>query len=54
MLVYPYPAISFPGPFKGTGTGSALDHIELTYHDVTVFAIPEIKSLEALKKTILQ
>ena len=22
---------------------SALDHIELTYHDVTVFAIPEFK-----------
>ena len=30
--------------------GSALDHIELTYHDVTVFAIPEFKSLEVLKK----
>ena len=29
---------------------SALDHIELTYHDVTVFAIPEFKSLEMLKK----
>ena len=32
------------------GTGSALDHIELTYHDVTVFAIPEFKSLEVLEK----
>ena len=29
--------------------GSALDHIELTYHDVTVFVIPEFKSLEVLK-----
>ena len=25
----------------GSSPGSALDHIELTYHDVTVFAIPE-------------
>ena len=33
--------------------GSALDHIELTYHDVTVFAIPEFKSLEVLKKYFL-
>ena len=32
--------------------GSALDHIELTYHDVTVFAIPEFKSLEVLEKKI--
>ena len=31
---------------------SALDHIELTYHDVTVFAIPEFKSLEVLEKKI--
>ena len=31
---------------------SALDHIELTYHDVTVFAIPEFKSLEVLEKNI--
>ena len=31
---------------------SALDHIELTYHDVTVFAIPQFKSLEVLKKFI--
>ena len=30
--------------------GSALDHIELTYHDVTVFAIPEFKSLEVLEQ----
>ena len=29
---------------------SALDHIELTYHDVTVFAIPVFKSLEVLEK----
>ena len=29
---------------------SALDHIELTYHDVTVFAIPEFKSLEVPRK----
>ena len=27
-----------------------LDHIELTYHDVTVFAIPEFKSLEVPRK----
>ena len=26
------------------------DHIELTYHDVTVFDIPEFKSLEVLEK----
>ena len=32
---------------------SALDHIELTYHDVTVFAIPEFKSLEVLEKIFL-
>ena len=32
--------------------GSALDHIELTYHDVTVFAIPEFKSLEVFEKNI--
>ena len=31
---------------------SALDHIELTYHDVTVFAIPEFQSLEVLEKNI--
>ena len=31
---------------------SALDHVELTYHDVTVFAIPEFKSLEVLEKNI--
>ena len=31
---------------------SALDHIALTYHDVTVFAIPEFKSLEVLEKKI--
>ena len=29
---------------------SALDHIALTYQDVTVFAIPEFKSLEVLEK----
>ena len=32
------------------GKGSALYDIELTYHDVTVFAIPEFKSLEVLEK----
>ena len=32
--------------------GSALDRIELTYHDVMVFAIPEFKSLEVLEKKI--
>ena len=32
--------------------GSASDHIELTYHDVTVFATPEFKSLEVLEKKI--
>ena len=32
--------------------GSALDHIELNYHDVTVIAIPEFKSLEVLEKKI--
>ena len=40
--------------FFAASTGSALDHIEycieLTYHDVTVFAIPEFKSLEVLEK----
>ena len=30
----------------------ALDHIALTYHDVTVFAMPEFKSLEVLAKKI--
>ena len=34
----------------GTKDGLALDHIALTYHDVTVFAIPEFKSLEVLEK----
>ena len=29
---------------------SALDHIALTYNDVTVFAIPEFKSLKVLEK----
>ena len=33
--------------------GLALDHIALTYHDVTVFAIPEFKSLEVLEKKFL-
>ena len=37
---------------KRVSEGSALDHIELTYHDVTVFAIPEFKSLEVLEKNI--
>ena len=32
---------------------SALDHIELTYHDVMVFAIPEFKSLEVLKNSFM-
>ena len=31
-------------------TGSALDHIEITYHDVTAIPIPEFKSLEVLEK----
>ena len=35
-----------------TAPRSALDHIELTHHDVTVFAIPEFKSLEVLEKNI--
>ena len=35
-----------------THSRSVLDHIELTYHDVTVFAIPEFKSLEVLEKNI--
>ena len=33
-------------------TGSALDHIEITYHDVTAIPMPEFKSLEVLEKTI--
>ena len=33
--------------------GSALDHIELTYHDVTVFAIRDFKTLEVLKNYFL-
>ena len=32
---------------------SALDHIELTYHDVTVFAIRDFKTLEVLKNYFL-
>ena len=39
--------------FSGGQLGSALDDIELTYHDVTVFAIPEFKSLEVLKNYFL-
>ena len=31
---------------------SALDHIELTCHDVTVFAIRDFKTLEVLKKIV--
>ena len=38
---------------RGLHAGSAFGHIELTYHDVTVFAIPEFKSLEVLEKKIL-
>ena len=38
---------------KTTFLWSTLDDIELTYHDVTVFAKPEFKGLEVLeKKTI--
>ena len=37
--------------WQSSAIWSALDHIELTYHDVTVFAIPEFKSLEVLEKT---
>ena len=36
--------------FRARRKGSALDHIKLTYHDVTVFAIRDFKTLEVLKK----
>ena len=39
-------ATSYPGSFlyaKERPWWSALDHIELTYHDVIIFAIPEIQ-----------
>ena len=38
--------------FRACHKGSALDHLELTYHDVTVFAIRDFKTLEVLKKFI--
>ena len=42
--------LRYPRYGEDPDTGSALDHIELTYHDVTVFAIPEFESLEVLEK----
>ena len=48
--LYLRPALRKRPWLEGRRQWSALDHIELTYHDVTVFAIPEFKSLEVLKK----
>ena len=59
LFTYPYKNAPSPPPPPHNNVdknwshyGSALGHIELTYHDVTVFAIPEFKSLEVLEKNI--
>ena len=53
MSMQDYVSSEFGTGGNGVTLRSALDHIELTHHDVTVFAIPEFKSLEVLEKICL-